>query len=357
MLSHICLKFKTEGLKQQETLNNLPKAIRSSIANYLFLPIVQNIYLFQGVSRDFLFQLVSDIDAEHFPPKEDIILQNEAPTDLYIFVSRAVLLTLCNLLQDFTACVDGHDQIQGKAVIGNTFGEIRVLCYRPQPFTVRITELSQILRISKTFLMSAMHAHSKDGRVIMKNLFMKPKGQQSIAIEGTNNDQENRDFQRMGWEEWRMESRKDGKKGALMDAIHRGDTDMSEKATGGISNSETKERSYNYDSDQYCSSSIQIMPCKRKGKRVTIHMLSQDQKDLSQRQNGKLILLPSSIEELLRLAMYNRPKIGECNFTKTTNAEKAEIDDLDVIWDGDDLFFSSNSSLSPTNAAFAVGND
>ncbi|ESQ39772.1 hypothetical protein EUTSA_v10000798mg [Eutrema salsugineum] len=384
MLSHICLKFKTEGLKQQETLNNLPKAIRSSIANYLFFPIVQNIYLFQGVSRDFLFQLVLDIDAEYFPPKEDVILQNEAPMDLYILVSGAV---------DFTACVDGHDQIQGKAVIGDTFGEIGVLCYRPQPFTVRTTELSQILRISRTSLMSAMHAHAEDGRVIMNNLFMKLRGQQSIPIEDTNNDQRNIDFQRMGWEEWRRESRKDGKsldvtdsasengEEALIDAIHKGDTEMvkkllegriniekpkalaeqqgkksisdillsyemrrtedykSEKAKGERSNSETKERSYNYDSDQYCSSSIQIKPCKGKGKRVTIHMLSQDQNDLSQRQNGKLILLPSSIQELLRLA---GEKFGECNFTKITNAEKAEIDDLDVIWDGDHLFFSSN---------------
>ncbi|KAL0644855.1 hypothetical protein Bca4012_043145 [Brassica carinata] len=162
MLSHFCLKFKTEGLKQQETLNNLPKAIRSSIANYLFFPIVQNIYLFQGVSRDFLFQLVSDIDAEYFPPKEDIILQNEAPTDLYILVSGSV---------DFTAYVDGQDQIQGKAVVGDMFGEIGVLCYRPQPFTVKTTELSQILRISRTSLMSAMHVHAEDGRVIMNNLF------------------------------------------------------------------------------------------------------------------------------------------------------------------------------------------
>nr|6V1X_A Chain A, Potassium channel KAT1 [Arabidopsis thaliana]6V1X_B Chain B, Potassium channel KAT1 [Arabidopsis thaliana]6V1X_C Chain C, Potassium channel KAT1 [Arabidopsis thaliana]6V1X_D Chain D, Potassium channel KAT1 [Arabidopsis thaliana]6V1Y_A Chain A, Potassium channel KAT1 [Arabidopsis thaliana]6V1Y_B Chain B, Potassium channel KAT1 [Arabidopsis thaliana]6V1Y_C Chain C, Potassium channel KAT1 [Arabidopsis thaliana]6V1Y_D Chain D, Potassium channel KAT1 [Arabidopsis thaliana]6V1Y_M Chai len=170
MLSHICLKFKTEGLKQQETLNNLPKAIRSSIANYLFFPIVHNIYLFQGVSRNFLFQLVSDIDAEYFPPKEDIILQNEAPTDLYILVSGAV---------DFTVYVDGHDQFQGKAVIGETFGEVGVLYYRPQPFTVRTTELSQILRISRTSLMSAMHAHADDGRVIMNNLFMKLRGQQS----------------------------------------------------------------------------------------------------------------------------------------------------------------------------------
>lgn len=76
------------------------------------------------------------------------------------------------LLQDFASYVDGHDQIQGKAVIGDTFGEIGVLCYRPQPFTVRTTELSQILRISRTSLMSAMHAHAEDGRVIMNNLFM-----------------------------------------------------------------------------------------------------------------------------------------------------------------------------------------
>ena len=66
MLSHICLKFKTEGLKQQETLNSLPKAIRSSIANYLFLHILQKVYLFEGVSRNFLFQLVKHSSENSF---------------------------------------------------------------------------------------------------------------------------------------------------------------------------------------------------------------------------------------------------------------------------------------------------
>ncbi|CAI0545112.1 unnamed protein product [Linum tenue] len=91
MLSHISLKFKTEGLKQQETVNGLPKAIRSSIAHYLFYPIVENVYLFQGVSHDFLFQLVSEMEAEYFPPREDVILQNESPTDLYVLVSGTVV--------------------------------------------------------------------------------------------------------------------------------------------------------------------------------------------------------------------------------------------------------------------------
>ncbi|WZZ13971.1 hypothetical protein YC2023_107060 [Brassica napus] len=315
MLSHICLKFKTEGLKQQETLNNLPKAIRSSIANYLFFPIV------------------SDIDAEYFPPKEDIILQNEAPTDLYILVSGSVVSELY-WLSNFTAHVDGQDQIQGKAVVGDMFGEIGVLCYRPQPFTVTTTELSQILRISRTSLMSAMHVHAEDGRAIMNNLFKKIRGQQSIAIEDTtNNDQENINFQLMGWEEW-MESRKDangldvtestsdnGEK-AIMDATHKGDTETIKKLV----------------KHQHCSSSIQTKPCRGKDKRVTIHMLSQE-KDLSQCHNGKLILLPKSIEELVILA---GEKFGGCSFTKITNAENTEIDDLDVIRDGDHLFFSSS---------------
>jgi len=31
------------------------------------------------------------MEAEYFPPKEPVILQNEAPTDVYILVSGAVV--------------------------------------------------------------------------------------------------------------------------------------------------------------------------------------------------------------------------------------------------------------------------
>ncbi|KAK7405800.1 hypothetical protein VNO78_07409 [Psophocarpus tetragonolobus] len=41
------------------------------------------------------------MEAEYFPPKEDVILQNESPTDLYMLVSGAV---------DLIRFVDGHDQ-------------------------------------------------------------------------------------------------------------------------------------------------------------------------------------------------------------------------------------------------------
>ncbi|KAF5944802.1 hypothetical protein HYC85_018879 [Camellia sinensis] len=162
ILSHICLKFRTEGLKHQDTLNGLPKAIRLSIAHYLFFPIVQNVHLFQGVSHDFLLQLVPEMEAEYYPPKEDVILQNKAPTDLYILVSGAVAI--------------------GKAVAGDVFGEIGVLCHMPQPFTVQTTEISQILRLNSSILMNIIQANTEDGHIIMTNLFKKLNGLKSFGF-------------------------------------------------------------------------------------------------------------------------------------------------------------------------------
>ncbi|KAG1335230.1 putative Potassium channel KAT1 [Cocos nucifera] len=166
MLSHICLRFRTEGLKQQETLNGLPKGLRSSIAYCLFFPIVQKVYLFHGVSLDFIFQLVTEMQAEYFPPNEDVILQNETPTDLYILVAGAA---------ELRANFNGIDQVYGKVSSGEMFGEIGVLCYRPQPFTVHTIELSQILRLSSITLMNLIRENKEDGNIVMDNLSQKRK--------------------------------------------------------------------------------------------------------------------------------------------------------------------------------------
>jgi hypothetical protein len=91
MLAHMQLKFKTAELQQEEVLADLPKAIRSSIAQHIFRRSVENTYLFKGVSEDLIGQLVSDLKAEYFPPKVEIILQNEIPTEFYIIVSGAMV--------------------------------------------------------------------------------------------------------------------------------------------------------------------------------------------------------------------------------------------------------------------------
>jgi hypothetical protein len=67
MLDHLCLKYRTdsEGLQQQEFLDSLPKAIRSSISHFLFYSLVDKVYLFRGVSVDLLFQLVILLTLSH----------------------------------------------------------------------------------------------------------------------------------------------------------------------------------------------------------------------------------------------------------------------------------------------------
>ncbi|KAI3781881.1 hypothetical protein L2E82_11909 [Cichorium intybus] len=163
MLAHLCLKFRTdsEGLQQQETLESLPKAIRSSISHFLFYSLLDNAYLFRGVSNDLLFQLVSEMKAEYFPPKEDVILQNEAPTDFYILVTGAVELIVMK---------NGVEQVIGEARPGDLCGEIGVLCYRPQLFTVRTKRLSQLLRLNRATFLNIVQANVGDGTVIMNNL-------------------------------------------------------------------------------------------------------------------------------------------------------------------------------------------
>ncbi|XP_017238009.1 potassium channel KAT3 isoform X1 [Daucus carota subsp. sativus] len=177
LLSHICLKFRTEGLKQQETLNSLPKAIRLSIAHHLYFPVIQNAKLFQGVSVDYLFQLVTEIEADYYSPKEDVILQNEAPTDLYILVSGAV---------DLIKNINGHDQVLCKATPGDVFGELGVLCHRPQPFTARTTKISQILRLSGPALMGIIQANAEEGQIIMNNFYQQncQKSDSSQVLDG-----------------------------------------------------------------------------------------------------------------------------------------------------------------------------
>ncbi|XP_051119755.1 potassium channel AKT1-like [Andrographis paniculata] len=163
MLSHLSLRYRadSEGLQQHEILDVLPKAIRSSILHYLFYALVDKVYLFQGISNDLLFQLVTEMRAEYFPPKEDIILQNEAPTELYILVNGAV---------EYISHRNAMEWVVGEGKSGDVCGEIGVLCYRPQLFTVRTKRLSQLLRLNRTSFLNILQANVGDATIIMNNL-------------------------------------------------------------------------------------------------------------------------------------------------------------------------------------------
>ncbi|XP_020523489.1 potassium channel KAT2 isoform X2 [Amborella trichopoda] len=417
MLAHICVKFKTEELKQQETLNNLPKAIRSSIAQYLFIPITEKVYLFQGVSHDFLFQLVSEMQAEYFPPKEDVILHNEAPTDLYILVSGAV---------ELTGYKDGTDQVHGRAFSGEMFGEIGVLCCRPQPFTVRTTELSQILRLNRTPLMNIIQANEEEGKIIMNNLFQHLTEQENTCSDILQTDPEWHDGgplscinrkdtlegnallpetddvgeslclaaknDDLNTVEELIEHKPDGQQRTahVNFLLERGADTNKADANNQTPNTLTENRRHNNTSilwqhygknkgdpsnpsrdlvETECVNDMRNSkhPMRREGtryadplfgmaascstpknssrpidsealrwinKRVTIHMHSPRQ-EMSKQQQGKLIILPDSLQELL---MIGKQKFVGHNPTLVVNEENAEIDDIGVVRDGDHLF-------------------
>ncbi|XP_021758137.1 potassium channel AKT1-like isoform X2 [Chenopodium quinoa] len=185
MVAHLCLKHRTdsEGLQQQEILDSLPKAIKSSISHHLFYSLLYQVYLFRGVSDDLLFQLVSEMKAEYYPPKEDVILQNEAPTDLYVLVSGA--------MESIVEKNGIHQSVGHEVFSGGVCGEIGVLCYRPQLFTVRTKRLCQLLRLNRTALLNLVQANVGDGAIIMNNLLAHLKAQEDPLMQSVLRDIEN----------------------------------------------------------------------------------------------------------------------------------------------------------------------
>ncbi|XP_068635480.1 potassium channel KAT3-like [Aristolochia californica] len=355
MLSHICLRFKTEELKQQETLNGLPKAIRASIAHFLFFPIIQKVYLFQGVSYDFLFQLVPEMQAEYFPPKEEVMIQNEFPADIYILVSGSV---------DFLVRANENPQVRHSGEAGEMFGEIGVLCDKPQPFTVKTRELSQILRLSRTSLVNIIHANMDCGSIIMKNLLQRLKGLDILGDSDPNMDPALvlTEWLRRGYDRatdcsqagrtlltqedsFNVLGSLESREGSV-DGGHRIDIVETETATKHKNNKyqkHTSEECSNYlFANNACKPSTNSCGATDSkslvstSKRVTIYL-----KSASQAQLGKLIILPESLEELLRIGGR---KFGVHHLVKVVNGENADVDDISVLRDGDHLFLIENEN-------------
>ncbi|XP_076955551.1 potassium channel KAT3-like [Bidens hawaiensis] len=173
MLAHMQLKFKTAELQQEEVLEDLPKAIRSSIAQHLFRTCVEKTYLFKGISDDLSSQLVTDLKAEYFPPKVEVILQNEIPTDFYIIVSGSMVTIFEYYFLEFVFCACVLDSIlMFLTSLGpkDMFGEIGVFFNIPQPFTIRSKKLSQVVRISHNHFKELVQPLNRDGKTIMSNL-------------------------------------------------------------------------------------------------------------------------------------------------------------------------------------------
>lgn len=173
ILAYMCLRFKAESLNQHQLIEQLPKSICKSICQHLFLPIVEKVYLFKDISREIIVLLVAKMKAEYIPPREDVIMQNEAPDDVYIIVSGEVEIIDCEMEKEI---------VVGTLQTGDMFGEVGALCCRPQIFTYRTKTLSQLLRLKTNALIEAMQSKREDNVSILKNFLQHHKKLKDLNI-------------------------------------------------------------------------------------------------------------------------------------------------------------------------------
>lgn len=98
--------------------------------------------------------------ADYIPPREDVIMQNESPDEVYIIVSGEVEMIDSEM---------ENEQIVWTLRCGDMFGEVGAFCCRPQSYTYRTRTLSQLLKIRTSSLIEAMKSRQEDNMTMMKN--------------------------------------------------------------------------------------------------------------------------------------------------------------------------------------------
>ncbi|ESW20514.1 hypothetical protein PHAVU_006G215700 [Phaseolus vulgaris] len=173
ILAYMCLRFKAESLNQHQLIEQLPKSICKSICHHLFSETVEKVYLFRGVSKETILSLVAKMKAEYIPPREDVIMQSEAPDDLYIIVSGEV---------EIIDIVMEKEKTLGTLHTRDMFGEVGALCCRPQSYTYRTKTLTQLLRLKTNTLLEAMQIKREDNMQILKNFLQHFKQIKNLSI-------------------------------------------------------------------------------------------------------------------------------------------------------------------------------
>ncbi|RLM80747.1 potassium channel KAT4-like [Panicum miliaceum] len=286
MAESVRLNFDTT---ERQLLSEMPRAMRSGIAQHLFRDAVRGAYLFRGVSEGLVVDLVSDVTApQFFPPKADIVQQNETPTECNIVVSGSVDVLV--------AAADGTETVVSRAGPRGMAGKIGVMLNTPQPFTVRCRRLTQAVRVRRSHLLRAVRPHTADADRVFCNFV--------------------RHLESPTWQVAREEA-----------PFFRDIPDHLRVGAAAAAASVSSRRSGTFDDAERLEQADQRMSLRREPKRVVVHQKSANAA-------GKLVFLPGSMQELMRVA---KGKFGKAVTTVLT-VDGAEVEDIDALRDGDHLF-------------------
>ncbi|KAH9649316.1 Potassium channel SKOR [Citrus sinensis] len=116
---HMRLQYES-NYTEASVLQDIPVSIRAKISQTLYMPYIEKVSLFKGCSSEFINQIVIRLHEEFFLPGEDVGVGE-----------------------------DGSEETVSQLQPNSSFGEVSILCNIPRPYTVRICELSRLLRIDK----------------------------------------------------------------------------------------------------------------------------------------------------------------------------------------------------------------
>ncbi|MED6180044.1 hypothetical protein PIB30_006532 [Stylosanthes scabra] len=189
---------------------------------------------------------------------------------------------------------NGTEQLLFKLEPGGMAGEIGGMFNIPQPFTVRTRRLSQVIRINQHQFKQIVQPFNNDGKKIINNFVKYLRDQRGSVLEELP---------------------------YLADLL--GDLYLEHITQNGDSHDDGPGRTRN--SNPQLSSAPT---------RVIIHGHHLNEKEMGKGEMKKLILLPSSIEDLLRIAEKKFGKRG----SKILMADGSEVEEINVLRDHDELY-------------------
>lgn len=103
-----------------------------------------------------------------------IYCHNRSQFDLEIphccwMIKKVYASNMC-LQEEVIIGEDGSEETVSPLQPKCSFGEVSILCNIPQPYTVRVCELSRLLRLDKQSLTNILEIYFYDGRRILHNL-------------------------------------------------------------------------------------------------------------------------------------------------------------------------------------------
>ncbi|KAG5529742.1 hypothetical protein RHGRI_030203 [Rhododendron griersonianum] len=158
---HLQLQYES-SYTEASVLQDIPISIRAKISQTLYKSYIEHVPLFRGCSSEFMNQIVIRVHEECFLPGEVIMERGNVVDQLY-FVCHG-------MLEEVAIGAAGLEKPVSKLEPNSSFGEISILCNIPQPYTVRVCELSRLLRVDKQSFSSILDIYFHDGRRILNNL-------------------------------------------------------------------------------------------------------------------------------------------------------------------------------------------